>query len=207
MLAIGPQSLYLFFRLHQILVERLVVAKALAYDVKQDVTIQNMVEQMPGDDIAGLGRRRYDAFMGLVYAMLDGQTSGGSEGGKFEDRVRRLLGHGGYALATMDKLISHIVKNLQSMANDDTMWNLVQLYRRHLAAGSFKPEAFRAEAGHLSEGEQMYAFQMCQKEGVEKALIHMEYLGVISESDDDYDTTPVPPPEPPQPPKRPRRER
>jgi len=187
MLAVGTQSLYLFFRLHQILVRRLGIAKKLAYAVRDDPTLINMVEQMPGDDAAALGRRRYDAYLSLVFALLDGgHTLSGTaaEGGKYEDRVRALLGHGGYELATMDKLISHILKNLQSMANDDTMWNLVQLYRRHLALGSFKPEAFRMEAGYLSDGEQMYAFQMCPlpKDKGDKSVLHMEYLGSISES-------------------------
>ena len=184
MLAIGTQSLYLFFRLHEILVDRLGMAKKLAYDVKSDPTLINMVEQMPGGEAAALGRRRYDAYLGLIYSMVDGGTTGTvADGGKYEDRVRALLGHGGYALATMDKLISHIMKNLQNMANDDTMWNLVQLYRRHLALGSFKPEAFRAEAAFLSDGEQMYAFQMCpvQKDQGDKSVLHMEYLGVISD--------------------------
>lgn len=186
-LAIGSQSLYLFFRLHQILIRRLGIAKKLAYSVRDDRTLVNMVEQMPGDDPVALGKRRYDAYLSLVFALLEGNTVSGShaDGGKYEDRVRSLLGHGAYELATMDKLISHIVKNLQSMANDDTMWNLVQLYRRHVACGSFKPEAFRTEAGALSDGEQMYAFQMCpvQKDGGEKSVLHVEYLGVIAESD------------------------
>jgi paired amphipathic helix protein Sin3a len=185
MLAIGTQSMYLFFRLHQILVRRLGIAKQLAYNVKDDGSLINMVEQMPGTDAAALGRRRYDAYLSLVFALLDGGSlSGGSEGGKYEDRVRCLLGHGSYELATMDKLISHILKNLQAMANDDTMWNLVQLYRRHLDAGSFRPEAFRQEAAFLSDAEQMYAFQLCpvQKDGEDKSVLHFEYLGVIAES-------------------------
>eukprot|EP00934_Nitzschia_sp_Nitz4_P003650 Nitzschia sp. Nitz4//scaffold6_size259037//239398//243609//NITZ4_001126-RA/size259037-processed-gene-0.97-mRNA-1//-1//CDS//3329557049//3640//frame0 len=186
MLAIGTQSLYLFFRLHQILVRRLGIAKKLAYSVREDRTLVNMVEQMPGEDAAALGRRRYDAFISLIYSLLDGHTMTGnhSDGGKYEERVRSLLGHGSYELATMDKLISHLLKNLQSISNDDTMWNMVQLYRRHLAAGSFKPEAFRLEAGRLADGEQMYAFQMCsvQKDGGDKSVLHIEYLGAITES-------------------------
>lgn len=192
MLAIGTQSLYLFFRLHQILVRRLGIAKELAYSIKDDGSLINMVEQMPGDDAAALGRRRYDAYLSLVYALLDGASlSGGSEGGKYEDRVRCLLGHGGYELATMDKLISHILKNMQSMANDDTMWNLIQLYRRHLDAGSFKPEAFRQEAAFLSDGEAMYAFQLCpvHKDGGDKSVLHFEYLGVIAESSEEEDVS------------------
>jgi paired amphipathic helix protein Sin3a len=184
MLAIGPQSLYLFFRLHEILVTRLGIAKKLAYSVNGDPTLVNMVEQMPGGDSAALGRRRYDAFLGLIFSLLDGGNTGTvTDGGKYEDRVRSLLGHGSFALATMDKLISHIMKNLQSMANDDIMWNLVQLYRRHVALGSFKPEAFRNEAAFLSDSEQMYAFQMCPvpKDQGDSSVLHMEYLGVISD--------------------------
>jgi paired amphipathic helix protein Sin3a len=194
MLAIGPQSLYLFFRLHQILVRRLGIAKELAFSIKDDVSLTTLVEQMPGDDGAALGRRRYDAYLSLVYALIDGGASisggGAAEGGKYEDRVRCLLGHGAYELATMDKLISHILKNLQSMGNDDTMWNMIQLFRRHLdSPGSFKPDAFRQEASYLSEGEIMYAFQQCpvhSKDGDgNKSVLHFEYLGVIAESEDD----------------------
>mmetsp|Transcript_27369 Transcript_27369/g.65663 ORF Transcript_27369/g.65663 Transcript_27369/m.65663 type:complete len:1810 (+) Transcript_27369:69-5498(+) len=188
MLALGTQSLYLFFRLHQILCRRLAIARKIAYEVKNDPSLQTLVEQIPGDDAACEGRRRYDAFMGLVFALLDGGTgTSAAEGGKFEDRVRSLLGHGGYELATMDKLVSHIVKTIQSMANDDTMWSLVQLFRRHLDAGGFKPDAFRSEAAFLSEGEPMYAFQFCplKKEGGDKSVLYMEYLGVISGSEED----------------------
>jgi histone deacetylase complex regulatory component SIN3 len=215
MLAIGTQSLYLFFRLHHILVNRLGIAKELAYSVKDDVSLKTLVEQMPGDDAAALGRRRYDAYLSLIYSLIDSgasQHGSSAEGGKYEDRVRCLLGHGGYELATMDKLISHILKNLQSMGNDDTMWNLVQLFRRHLDSGNFKPEAFRQEAAYLSDGEIMYAFQQCpvHKNGGDKSVLHMEYLGVIAESEEDGtgSSTVEPVVEPAAPPvKRPKRDR
>ena len=195
MLAIGTQSLYLFFRLHDILIKRLGDAKRVAHTVLEDGSLINMVEQMPGDDAAVLGRRRYDAFLSLVYALLDGGSMGSAaEGGKYEDRVRSLLGHRGYMLATMDKLISHILKNLQTMANDDTMWSLVQLFRRHMDSGSFKPEAFRQEAAHRSDGEPMYAFQLCPMRDENKAVLHMEYLGVISETEEEDVATSEEPP-------------
>ena len=185
MLAIGTQSLYLFFRLHQILIRRLNIAKTVAYSIADDVSLCTSVEQMRGDDKETLGRRRYEAFLSLVYSLIDGGASmssgGAAEGGKYEDRVRCLLGHGGYELATMDKLISHLLKNLQSMGNDDTMWNLVELFRRHLAEGSVKPESFRQEAAYLSEGEGVYAFQWCPLSNEDKAVLHFEYLGVIAE--------------------------
>jgi len=182
-LAIGTQSLYLFFRLHQILIRRLNIAKRAAYEVTKDKTLQTLVEQMhslPGEDV---GRKRYDAFLSLVYGLVDGggQQShhAAAEGGKYEDRVRCLLGHRAYELATMDKLLSHILKNLQNMANDETMYNLVQLFRRHRDQGSFRPEALRQEAAHYSDGENMIAFQRCIMHDSDKSVIHMEFLGVI----------------------------
>mmetsp|Transcript_1330 Transcript_1330/g.3258 ORF Transcript_1330/g.3258 Transcript_1330/m.3258 type:complete len:825 (-) Transcript_1330:197-2671(-) len=186
-LIIGTQSLYLFFRLHQILCRRVGIARRLAYEVKNDPSLQTLVEPMPGQYGAAAGKRRYEAFMSLVYALLNGGTGSAAEGGKFEDRVRTLLGHWGYELATMDKLISHILKNIQNMANDDTMWSLVQLFRRHIDAGGFKPEALRQEAAYLSDGEPMYAFQYCpvEKDRGEQAVLHIESLGVIVGSEEE----------------------
>jgi len=199
MLAIGTQSLYLFLRLHHILIRRLNIAKEVAYSIADDVSLCTSVEQMEGDDKEMLGRRRYEAFLSLVYALIDGgssMTSGGAaEGGKYEDRVRCLLGHGGYELATMDKLISHLAKNLQSMGNDDTMWNLVELFRRHMDEGDIKPESFRQEAAYLSAGEGVYAFQWCPLSDEDKAVLHFEYLGVIAEEGQQLvEEPPQPPP-------------
>jgi hypothetical protein len=84
----------------------------------------------------------------------------------------------------MDKLISHIWKNLQTLSQDETMWNLVQLFRRHMDAGTFQPEAFRQEAAYLSDGEQMYAFQYCPVQGKDDAVLYAEYLGVIDDGNE-----------------------
>jgi hypothetical protein len=183
-LAIGTQSLFLFLRLHQILVKRLNVARHLAYTVGEDKSLTTLVEQMPNLNPSATGRRRYEAYLALLYSLLDG---GIGEGGKYEDRVRSLLGHGAYELATMDKLISHLWKNLQAIAQDETMWNLIQLYWSHKEAGSFQPESFRQEAAYLSENEPMYAFQICPVQDKDEAVMYMEYLGVIAEVEDDDD--------------------
>jgi hypothetical protein len=188
------------------------------------------VEKVTGENDVDTGRKRYDAFLNLVYNLLDGGTvgvghggatsegggagggggiggtgntggtsggggggaggggAGGIVGGKYEDRVRCLLGHGAHELATMDKLISHLLKNLQSMGNDETMWNLFQLFRRHYEAGSFKLEAFRQEAAYLSDGEPMYAFQYCKgttTASSDTSVLYCEYLGVISDDEGD----------------------
>lgn len=186
-LVFGTQSLYLFFRLHQILVCRLNTAKRLAYSVGDDRSLKTLVEQMPDKNRKAVGRRRYEAYLSLVYSLLDGGVGGAAEGGKYEDRVRSLLGHGAFELATMDKLISHIWKNIQSMAGDETTWNLVQLYRRHLSSGVFRPEAYRQEAAYHSEGEPMYAFQYCPVQQKDSAVLYFEYVGVMEEGESEGD--------------------
>lgn len=184
-LAFGTQNLFLFFRLHHLLIQRLNVAKRLAYSVGTNQSLQSLVERVATTNPKAVGKLRYEAYLSLLYSLLDGGMGGTSEGGKYEDRVRSLLGHGAYELATMDKLISHIWKDIQTMANDENMWNLVQLYRRHQLAGSFQPEAFRQEAAYISEGEALYAFQYCPILDSDKSVIHMQYVGVMDDEDDD----------------------
>ena len=218
-LIIGPQCLYLFFRLHQLLVQRLNVAKKLAVDVSKDTALGRHTEKLTFEGDPNEGAKRYEAFLGLVYSLIDAGTgsSEASEGGKYEDRVRYLLGNNAYELTTMDKLISHILKHLQNMANDDTFQNMVevcslfykcrefvgiftlistfshrslllllyQIYRRHELAGNFKPSAFREEAALMSEGENMFAFQICNVPKTDQKVSHCEFLGCIAEDVED----------------------
>jgi len=188
MLILGPQCLYLFFRLHQIFVRRLNIAYKLAHSVGTDKTLSTLVEHISPDGNGNAGQKRYEAFLSLVYGLIEGSytssfpgSSSNAEGGKYEDRLRCLLGHNAYELATMDKLISHILKNLQNMANDNTMQEMIQIFRRQQASGGFKPDAFKKEAAMISEGENMFAFQYCKIPKSDKSIMHMEFLGCIVE--------------------------
>jgi histone deacetylase complex regulatory component SIN3 len=193
MLIIGPQSLYLFFHLHHVLIKQLNIARRLAYSVNDDTALNTLLEHMSSEGSGDVGSRRYDAFISLVYCLVEGNFSSSShnsstnvvEGGKYEDRVRSLLGHGAYELATMDKLVSHILKNLQNMANLNTMQNMIQVFHRHKKIGSFKPIAFRQEASMLSEGENMFAMQYCKVPKSDETIMHMEFLGCIAGSDEE----------------------
>jgi paired amphipathic helix protein Sin3a len=191
-LMIGTQPLYLFVRLHQILVRRLNIAKSLSTEVCKDTALGRHIEKLTFEGDPDEGKKRYDAFLSLIFSLLDAGngSSETSEGGKYEDRVRCLLGNQSYELTTMDKLISHILKSLQHMANDDTLQNMIEIYQRHTRAGSFKPSAFREEAALLSEGENMYAFQLCSVPNEDQKITHCEFLGCIAEDDDDEDETP-----------------
>eukprot|EP00590_Aulacoseira_subarctica_P000690 CAMPEP_0172416360 /NCGR_PEP_ID=MMETSP1064-20121228/2841_1 /TAXON_ID=202472 /ORGANISM="Aulacoseira subarctica , Strain CCAP 1002/5" /LENGTH=1127 /DNA_ID=CAMNT_0013153951 /DNA_START=21 /DNA_END=3404 /DNA_ORIENTATION=+ len=189
-LLMGNQSLYLFFRLHDVLVKRLNVAKKIAYEVSERGKSYSSVETIisnPPDDPLQVGRKRYESYLSLLYSLLEG-TATTAEGDKYEDRLRSLMGHYAFELATMDKLVAHLLKNLLNMGNDDILNSLIQLYKRHLDAGAFKPNAFRQEAAFLSEGEMIYAFQYCKIPNSDQSIMHYEYLGCISGSDGEEDS-------------------
>jgi paired amphipathic helix protein Sin3a len=196
MFVLGPQCLYLFFRLYQILIRRLNIARDLAYKVGGDKTLSTLVEEMTPDGNVDVGQKRYEAFLSQVYGLIEGSytssfpgssSSATAEGGKYEDRLRCLLGHKAYELATMDKLISHILKNLQNIANDDTMQEMVHIYRRQQEHGGFKPMAFKQEAATISEGENIFAFQYCKIPNTDNTIMHMEFLGCIIDEEDRED--------------------
>ena len=132
-LMIGTQCVYLFFRLHQILIRRLNIAKSLASEVSKDAALGRHIEKLSYNGNQDESKVRYDAFISLVYSLLEagGASAEATEGGKYEDRVRCLLGNQSFELTTMDKLISHILKSLQHMANDDTLQNLIEVCHPH----------------------------------------------------------------------------
>jgi paired amphipathic helix protein Sin3a len=187
LLLMGNQSLYLFFRLHDVLVKRLNVAKRIAFEVSERGEKFSSVETItggPSEDALQVGRKRYEAYLSLLYSLLEGGATA-AEGDKYEDRLRLLMGHYAFELSTMDKLVSHLLKHLQNMGNDEILNSLMQLHKRHLDAGSFKPNAFRQEAAILSEGEMIYAFQYSRVPNSDKSIMHYEYLGCLSDTDED----------------------
>jgi paired amphipathic helix protein Sin3a len=188
---LGPQSLYLFFRLYQVLVYRLNVARKLAFTVDEDQSLRTLIDHMNPDGSMTVGQKRYNAFLGLIYELVDGGTNASTsaaDGGKYEDRLRSLLGHHSYELSTMDKLIAHVLKHMQQMANDDTFQGMIQIFRKQMDKGCFKPVAFRQEAAMISEGETVYAFQYCKIPDTDNTLMHIELLGCITDASSDEDS-------------------
>ncbi|KAE9449196.1 hypothetical protein C3L33_18906, partial [Rhododendron williamsianum] len=107
----GNDSFYVLFRLHQILYERLLSAKMFS-------TAAEMKYAMAKD------ANPSDLFMGALYNLLDGSA----DNAKFEDDCRAIIGNQSYVLFTLDKLIYKLVKQLQTVASDETDNKLLQLY-------------------------------------------------------------------------------
>ncbi|KAI8032314.1 Paired amphipathic helix protein Sin3-like 2 [Camellia lanceoleosa] len=66
----------------------------------------------------------YSRFMSALYNLLDGAA----DNAKFEDDCQAIIGNQSYVLFTLDKLIYKLVKQLQTVASDETDNKLIQLY-------------------------------------------------------------------------------
>ena len=81
----------------------------------------------------------YEAFMSLLYAVLDGSL----DSAKYEDECRALMGTGAYMLFTLDKLVLQLVKQLAALATDDSCIKLQALY-------DYEHSSFAKNAGSSS---------------------------------------------------------
>ncbi|CAM8903474.1 unnamed protein product [Rhodiola kirilowii] len=110
----GNDNYYVLLRLHQMLYERILFAKTntVAAEVKQRLLNDNSNVEP------------FKRFLKALYSLLDGSA----DNAKFEDDCRSLIGNHSYVLFTLDKLIYKLVKQLQSVASDDSDIKLLQLY-------------------------------------------------------------------------------
>ncbi|XP_010550095.1 PREDICTED: paired amphipathic helix protein Sin3-like 2 [Tarenaya hassleriana] len=111
----GNDDIYVLFRLHQILYERILSAKMNC--AGSEMKWGNLKDTTSTPD-------PYSRFMSALYSLLDGSV----ENTKFEDECRAILGNQSYVLFTLDKLIYKLVKQLQAAAADDMDDKLLQLY-------------------------------------------------------------------------------
>lgn len=99
----GNYSFFVFFRLYELLFDRLTVGYNLAKNLGSDTVKQywNLLKKLFRGDII----------------LVD-----------FEDKIRELLGAQAYVLFTLDKLVAMLVKQLDNLSSDESNQKLVALY-------------------------------------------------------------------------------
>ncbi|KAM7252050.1 hypothetical protein ACFE04_023933 [Oxalis oulophora] len=110
----GNDSFYVLSRLHQILYERIHLAKTYSSSAEKKWKISNETSLTD----------HYARFTTALYSLLDGS----SDNTKFEDDCRSIIGTQSYVLFTLDKLIYRLIKQLQSIALEEMDNKLLQLY-------------------------------------------------------------------------------
>ncbi|CAN0925731.1 Paired amphipathic helix protein Sin3-like 4 [Linum grandiflorum] len=143
----GNDSFYVLFRLHQTLYERIQSAKINSSSEDRNWRASNNTSST---DL-------YARFMSALYNLLDGS----SDNTKFEDDCRGIIGTQSYILFTLDKLIYKLVKQLQTMAADETDSKLLHLYayEKSRKIGRFVDVVYHENARILLHDENIYRIE------------------------------------------------
>ncbi|GFR40981.1 hypothetical protein Agub_g1646 [Astrephomene gubernaculifera] len=135
-LLFGNENIYIFYRYHRILFDRLCTARKCVQAKCNAAAANNGRHQQSDTTLGGSvtpdaaeTRTAYEelhsSFMSMLLRVMRGQL----ESSVYEDQCRSLLGTGSYELFTLDKLSAKIVKHMQLMLQDDTTTKLWELYK------------------------------------------------------------------------------
>jgi Sin3 family co-repressor/C-terminal domain of Sin3a protein len=166
------EDMFVFVRLHAVLVQRLIDAMQLCASVAAKGTVLTvnaaqalndgnpLLEALLEHDVDSV--RDYGAFVAAVTARLHGTITADA----YEDSVRRILGNEGWSFSTMDNLVSAVVTYLLTAANDPVTDGLMQLAAIDKDAMSMKakPRAYNAARAavaalkpHLCQAKYMFS--------------------------------------------------
>lgn len=164
----GGTSFFVFFRLYQILYERIALATQLARAPREKFVIgeppkAETTQAAKEKEAAEREKReaeakkdRYKEFVKLLYSFVSGTV----DQNKFEDELRDLLGIQAFPLYTLDKLVVQLVKQIQSILSDDVSGKLLALYAYEEARQSgFLENIYNANALEILGEERCFKFE------------------------------------------------
>jgi len=156
---LGTAPCYVFFRLYQLLFERLSRARELCAEQRGDMNlvahptdrhVSAQAEKrakeatdgaaddadMEGSDGATKSKTPLDLYQHFLTAVY-GTISGSLDQSKFEDECRNLMGTASYMLFTMDRLVNNTVKQFVTVVNDlqVTKMRALWVYQQSLRGG------------------------------------------------------------------------
>ncbi|GJP54255.1 hypothetical protein CLOM_g13365 [Closterium sp. NIES-68] len=154
----GNDTMYMLFRLHHTLYERILSAKVNARASEEKYRALNHSD--PPD--------LYARFLEVLYNLLDGQI----DNTRFEDECRAAIGTQSYVLFTIDKLIYRLVKQLQACAGDEVGAKLQQLHEYEVAkgAGGYVDMVYQANACALMHDDSLYRIELLAQQPGEGVL-------------------------------------
>ncbi|XP_013418836.1 paired amphipathic helix protein Sin3a isoform X2 [Lingula anatina] len=187
---------YLFFRLHQLLCERLgkIYGHALQiieeeakckHDRKESTAVALRLkapsEVAPED--------YYPHFLEMIKNLLDGNM----ESSQFEDTLREMFGIHAYTAFTTDKLVQNIVRQLQHIVGDDICIQVTDMFLQEKQNGvtcgsvSMQQQRMAAEAAYQKKVEQILSDENCFKTTVYKneCRLTVDLLDTETENSDD----------------------
>jgi len=163
------EALYLFFRYHQHLYERVAIShkEAAQAQAKRDAgggasggpSSSSRSDSAHHADPNVPPASVLDSFFTLLFHLLEGTM----EPSKYEDECRSLLGNNAYMLFTLDKLLLKLMKQLQALQNDEVAVKLLKLYEYEKSRGvAFRDDVYHANAVVLLNDETCYRMEFSE---------------------------------------------
>ncbi|CAL8471863.1 g11405 [Coccomyxa elongata] len=160
----GNDTFYIFFRLHQLLYDRLRRAVRCAACIDQPVSFNpDLAADMPLPELDEKGQKAHAQFMTYVFDLIDGTR----DSSQYEDDVRALLGTNSYVLFTLDKLIYKLVKQFQAILADELGQKLLDLYKYESTRdpAHFSDAVYNANAHVLLHDDSCFRFESREADG------------------------------------------
>ncbi|XP_074602037.1 SIN3 transcription regulator family member A [Brevipalpus obovatus] len=163
---------YLFFRLHQILCERLGQmyerAKILIAEEEKEKKLRKestaaALRLKPKNDYEV--EEYFPALIDMVKQVLDGNL----DFNQFEDQLREMFGIHAYIAFTLDKVVQNIVRQLQHIVCDETCIQCTEMFieeaKNSATGGPCSTHHLRAaaEAAYQKRAEQLLSDEICFK--------------------------------------------
>ncbi|KAK7571866.1 hypothetical protein V9T40_014338 [Parthenolecanium corni] len=190
---------YLFLRLHQILCDRLsrmyeranIIAKQESYSRessarKESAAISLRLKPKPEIEVEDY----YPAMLDMVKNVLDGNMDSTT----YEDTLREMFGIHAYIAFTLDKVVSHAVRQLQYLVTDDTCQDCYEMFvKERLKSATGGPccsayQRVHAEANYQKRIESL-SMESCFRILIYKidCKITIECLDTDSDNEDPQD--------------------
>ncbi|GAB6032055.1 Paired amphipathic helix protein Sin3b [Chamberlinius hualienensis] len=187
---------YLFFRLHQVLCERLItiyrrsviIASEEARDRKdRKESIAESLLLKPKCDIDI--EEYYPSFIDMVKNLLDGNM----ESNTYEDTLREMFGIHAYIAFTLDKVVQSVVRQLQHIVCDETCIQCTEVFleeqKNNATGGLVATSTQRAvnETAYQKKMEQILSEENCFKIFVYKpeCRLTVELVGTETNNSED----------------------
>lgn len=131
---------YLFFRLHNILCDRLhkiykeaqVLAEEEAVSKKEKSQSTAIALKLKSPIDVSSPDAYYGHFLEMVKSLLDGNI----EAASYEDTLREMFGIHAYITFTLDKVVQNIVRQLQHIVSDETSQEVMELFLKERHNGA-----------------------------------------------------------------------
>lgn len=151
----GNNNFYIFFRLFEILYDRLNKAKELSKNPQTNSQFAVLLN--PNKDKKQLEQER-DKFQ-LFLKHLNGFMLGVKDQSVFEDDCRVLFGIHAYTLFTIDKLVSQLTRHLQVLLSEEQCSKLLALYSYECARSKANESVYHSNCVEILEDHRCFRFE------------------------------------------------